>query len=95
MRRFYVYILSSRSRTLYVGMTSDIARRLGEHRSRSVDGFTRRYRVERLVYLEEHPSACSALEREQQIKRWRREKKVRLIETLNPAWEDLAEVWVR
>lgn len=93
MRRYYVYILTNRSRTLYIGVTNDIVRRLEEHRSRAVDGFSRRYRLDRLVYLEETTDVRAALEREKQLKRWRREKKVRLIEESNPGWLNLGEEW--
>ena len=90
---YYVYILSSRSRNLYVGITNNIARRIGEHRDGLVPGFTKRYRIQRLVYLEpfEHPSA--AIAREKQIKGWLRARKAALIEEHNPGWDDLAAGW--
>ncbi len=87
-RQFFVYILASRSRTLYVGVTGDLPRRLEEHRRGDVQ-FTRRYRIHRLVFAEEAPDAYAALSREKQIKRWSRAKKIALIESLNPAWEEL------
>jgi len=93
MRQYFVYILASRSRTLYVGVTNDLKRRLYEHKEGLVSGFTRKYRVHSLVYYEATTDVRSAIAREKQIKRWRREKKVRLIESMNPEWKDLAGGW--
>ena len=92
-QRFFVYILASRSRVLYTGVTRDLCRRVGQHRLGEIPGFTRRYQITRLVFFEETPSARSAFERERQIKGWKRDKKIRVIETLNAAWEDLADAW--
>lgn len=83
----WVYILTNRSGTLYTGVTNDVARRLEEHKAGS--GFTSRYAVDRLVYVEEHARAVDAIAREKQIKGWRREKKVALINATNPGWADL------
>ena len=91
MRRYFIYILSSRSRTLYTGMTGNLARRISEHKAKQVPGFTKRYNITRLVYLEPAPNALAAIAREKQIKAWRREKKIRLIESLNPEWINLAD----
>jgi putative endonuclease len=89
--RFHVYILASqRNGTLYVGVTSDLARRMTEHKSGLVPGFTRQYGVDRLVYFEEHASILEAREREYKMKRWRRVWKLELIEKLNADWRDLA-----
>ena len=93
MRTYYVYILSNRTRTLYTGVTSDLRRRLHAHRARAVPGFTRRYHVTRLVYVETATNPRSAIAREKQLKRWRRAKKLRLIEGQNPHWLNLAESW--
>ena len=90
---FYVYILASRSGVLYVGVTNDLERRVWQHKHHVVPGFTDHYNVTRLVYFEATSSIRSAIEREKQIKRWRREKKERLIATTNPQWRDLAESW--
>ena len=90
---YFVYILASRSRVLYVGVTNDLRRRVWEHRNGVVEGFTKRYHVHRLVWFESGNYVVSAIEREKQIKGWRREKKVALIEELNPTWEDLAKDW--
>ncbi len=92
-RCYYVYILASKSRVLYVGITSRLYTRLREHRSGEFGGFTSDYKVHRLVYFECFQWVDSAIRREKQIKRWRREKKVALIERENPTWEDLSAVW--
>ena len=92
MRRFYIYILASKSRVLYVGVTNDLRRRLFEHRH-ATTGFTGRYRVRRLVYFEETSDVHSALNREKQLKGWKRARKIALIESGNSEWHDLAEGW--
>jgi putative endonuclease len=92
---FWVYILCSRSGTLYVGITGFFTRRILLHKYDSIEGFTKKYRCHRLVYYEGHQDVQVAIAREKQIKRWRREKKISLIERLNPRWEDLAENWGR
>ncbi len=90
MKNFYVYILASKSRVLYVGVTSNIEKRIQQHKHGEIEGFTSRYHVNQLVYFEEAPDAESAINREKQIKRWRREKKIKLIEAMNPDWRDLS-----
>jgi putative endonuclease len=90
-RAYCVYIVASRSRTLYTGVTNNLERRILEHREGRVAGFTTRYRIFRLVYFEEFGNIRSAIAREKEIKALRREKKVWLIEHRNPLWEDLAE----
>ena len=90
MRSFYVYILSNASRILYVGVTNDLARRVLEHKSKSIPGFTAKYNVTQLVYFEETTNVIAAIEREKEIKAWRREKKVALIKAANPEWRDLS-----
>jgi putative endonuclease len=91
-RRFHVYILSNTRRgVLYVGVTSDIVQRIAQHRAKAVAGFTNRYGVMLLVYLEEHASIAEARAREGALKRWRRDWKFELIESLNPEWRDLAD----
>jgi len=85
-----VYILASRRNgTLYVGVTSDLSRRVSEHRADMIDGFTRRYGVHGLVYAEFHATMAEAIQREKHIKKWRRAWKIRLIEQTNPTWRDL------
>ncbi|MDQ2924878.1 MAG: GIY-YIG nuclease family protein [Acidobacteriota bacterium] len=86
---YYVYILSSRSRTLYVGVTNKLLRRVEEHRDGTFDGFTSKYRIHRLVYFEHFKYIGNAIAREKAIKGWLRIKKVALIEAENPTWEDL------
>ena len=93
MRQFYVYVLASRSRRLYVGVTNNLLFRLAQHRNGEC-AFTARYRITRLVYFEATGNIRSAIEREKQIKSWRREKKVALIVASNPTWDDLAADWL-
>jgi len=90
MPQYYVYILASRSGVLYTGVTNDLNRRVAEHKEGLIPGFTRKYKVTRLVYYESTPDVNAAIAREKQIKRWRREKKTSLIETINRGWADLA-----
>lgn len=92
-RRYFVYIMASRSRNLYTGVTNNVIRRTAEHKLGTVPGFTSRYRLYRLVYVESFPDIRRAISREKQVKSWRREKKIALIEQANPTWKDLAEKW--
>jgi len=92
-QNYYVYILSSKSRVLYCGITNDLPKRVYEHKNKLVQGFSSKYNIDRLVYYEETPDVKVAIEREKQIKRWRRDKKVVLIEAANPLWDDLSEDW--
>jgi putative endonuclease len=89
MKLMYVYILASLSRTIYVGVTNNLGRRVQEHREHKV-GFTARYNVSRLVHFEVFFTPMEAIGREKEIKGWRREKKIRLIEQHNPEWNDLS-----
>ena len=85
-----VYIIASqRNGTLYTGVTSDLIKRIWEHKNELVEGFTKKYRVYRLIYFELHPDMDSAITREKQIKKWNRKWKLRLIEEHNPDWNDL------
>ena len=93
MRQYFVYILASRSRVLYVGVTGDLVRRVLQHKQRNGSKFTTRYRVNRLVHFEETDYVFAALEREKEIKGWRRGKKVVLVEGGNPTWQDLSREW--
>lgn len=89
-RCFFVYILANRKRgVLYVGVTSDIARRISEHRGRYAPGFTSKYGIINLVYVESYSSILEARAREHSLKRWRRDWKFQLIERQNPEWRDL------
>ncbi|MEX2452065.1 MAG: GIY-YIG nuclease family protein [Rhodospirillales bacterium] len=92
MKQPCVYILASgRNGTLYVGVTSDLVRRVWEHRSDAVDGFTKRYGVHQLVYAEFHTTMEEAILREKRLKKWRRAWKIRLIQEANSEWRDLYE----
>jgi putative endonuclease len=93
MKRYYVYIMTNRSGTLYVGMTNDLQRRVWEHKQKLIEGFTKRYNITRLVYYEETPDVADAIAREKQIKGWLRRKKIALIESLNHGWKDLSDGW--
>ena len=91
---YYVYILSNwDDSVLYIGVTSDLKRRLYEHRNHLVDGFTARYNVHKLVYFEYTNDVRSAIDREKQLKGWRRDKKNALISKVNPEWIDLSKTW--
>ena len=91
-KTYYVYILASKQNgTLYIGVTNDLERRLYEHKNNLIDGFTKRYRVHRLVYYESANDVHAALQREKQLKRWTRKWKIELIEKTNPQWHDFAE----
>jgi putative endonuclease len=86
----FVYLMASRKGgTLYLGVTRDLVRRVYQHKNKSTPGFTSRYDVDRLVWFETYDDPTSAIEREKDIKKWRREWKVRLIEEINPDWKDL------
>jgi putative endonuclease len=90
-KQYYVYIMASKSRVLYVGVTNNLQRRVEQHKQKVVEGFTRKYNVTRLVYYEMTNDVRAALAREKQIKSWRRSKKIELIESVNPTWQDLSE----
>ena len=89
---YYVYLTASRKHgTLYLGVTNDLVRRAYEHKSKVVPGFTARYSLNRLVWFECYDDPTNAIEQEKQLKKWRRNWKVRLIEEMNPDWADLYE----
>jgi putative endonuclease len=92
-REYWVYIVTSRSGTLYIGMTNTIERRVWEHKTRVFEGFSSKYRCNRLVYLEGFDDVRNAIDREKQLNGWRRSKKIALIEARNPRWQDLAGKW--
>ena len=92
-RQYYVYILTNSTRTLYVGVTSDLERRMYEHKSKLVPGFASKYNVTWLAYYEQTSDVRTAIAREKQIKGWRRSKKIALIESPNPRWKDLSLEW--
>lgn len=93
-RLHFVYIMSSKAKVLYVGMTNNLARRVYEHKNKINIEFTARYNVNRLVYFEETEDEIKAMKREKQIKGWLRKKKIKLIETTNPNWDDLSTPWM-
>ena len=92
-KEYYVYIMTNKSRTLYTGVTNNIIRRVHEHENKLVPGFTSRYNIQILVYYESTSSIHVALEREKQIKGWLRSKKIALVNSTNPKWDDLSERW--
>ena len=93
MNHYFVYIMTNLSRTLYIGITNNLERRVYEHKHKLIPGFTRSYNITRLVYFEVTPDARSAIAREKQIKGWTRAKKIALIESSNPTWQDLSATW--
>ena len=93
MKQYYVYIMTKRSKTLYIGVTNNLQRRMYEHKHHLMAGFTSKYDLTRLVYFEETSDVNIAIAREKQIKGWLRAKKVALIESMNPDWRDLSEEW--
>ena len=90
---YFIYIMASRSRTLYIGVTNDLERRVSEHKLGLRQGFTSRYHIVLLVYFEETSDVHAAIERERQLKGWVRRKKIELIESINPEWKDLSDEW--
>ena len=89
-KNFFIYILASQKNgTLYIGVTSDLIKRIWEHKESLVDGFTKKYNVKKLVYYEQHQNAQSAIQREKRLKTWKRKWKLELIEKINPRWIDL------
>ena len=94
MRTYFVYILSNWcDSVLYIGVTGNLPRRLYEHRNGLVDGFSKKYHTHKLVYYEYTNDVYSAISREKQLKKWRREKKNELISKMNPEWKDLSQSW--
>ncbi len=95
MKSYYVYILGNNRGTTYTGVTNDIMRRVEEHKSKKVKGFTQKYEIDRLLFVEEFNNVDEALEAEKVIKEWVRKKKMDLIRTINPKFEDLSKEWQR
>ena len=94
MRTYYVYIMSNKKKgTLYIGVTNNLERRVYEHKHKILPGFTSRYNLTRLVYYEDTNDVNIAIVREKQIKGWLRRKKIALVESINPQWQDLSEGW--
>jgi putative endonuclease len=92
-KKYFVYIMASRSLNFYVGLSSKLRQRVFQHKNGMFKGFTSRYRVDRLVYWESYQDVAKAIDRERQLKRWTRAKKIELIKTTNPTWQDLSEGW--
>jgi putative endonuclease len=92
-KKYWVYIVGSRTGTLYIGMTNNLDRRVLEHKSGEFEGFANKCGCNRLVYFESFDDVRKAIDREKQLKGWRRQKKIALIEALNSRWQDLAEKW--
>jgi putative endonuclease len=90
---YYVYILASQRRVLYIGMTGTIEQRVFQHKTHAFGGFTAQYNVTTLVYFERYGSPLTAIRREKELKAWRREEKLKLIESTNPKWKDLSYGW--
>jgi putative endonuclease len=95
MKQYYVYIMTNASGTLYVGVTSNLEARSWQHRAGAVPGFTKRYRISRVLYFETTNDAVVAIEREKQLKGWTRKKKLDLVKKMNPGLEDLSRSWFK
>jgi putative endonuclease len=93
MHEYYVYIMTNNSRTLYTGVTNDLERRVYQHKNKIIKGFTSKYNITKLVWFETFPDIQQAIEGEKRIKGWVWSKKIALIESCNPTWEDLSEQW--
>ena len=91
--RYFVYIMSSKSRRLYTGVTANIERRVAQHKAGEIKGFTQQYQINRLVYFEVFQLIANAIHREKEIKHWVRARRVALVEHDNPTWDDLSEEW--
>ena len=94
MKTYYVYLLTNwNNKVMYVGMTNNLERRIYEHKNKLINGFTKKYNINKLVYYEETSDVNSALSREKEIKKWRSEKKDTLVLNSNPEWKDLSDEW--
>lgn len=93
MKQYYVYIITNKQKTLYIGVTNNLTRRMYEHKNKLIDGFSKKYNLHILVYFEDTVDIASALQREKQLKGLLRRKKIALIEAINPAWKDLSMGW--
>ena len=95
MREYWVYTMTNRSGTVYVGITSNLEIRVAQHKTGTYEGFTSRYRLDRLVYFAATSDAHAVIAREKQFKSWRRDRKLALIRSMNPEWNDLSASWYR
>ncbi|HQF43190.1 MAG TPA: GIY-YIG nuclease family protein [Ignavibacteriaceae bacterium] len=91
MDYYYVYIMTNNAKTLYIGVTNDLNRRVFEHKNSLIDGFTKKYNIKKLVYYETFNNIDEAIRREKQLKNWHRQWKINLIESINKEWKDLAD----
>lgn len=94
-KEYYVYIMSNRTKTLYIGLTNNIMKRVLQHKQKQIEGFTKKYNLIYLVYFESTNSIYDALKREKQLKNWHRQWKINLIEESNKNWDDLSSEWYR
>ena len=92
-RTYHIYILTNKSGTLYTGITGNLKKRVWQHKTKEVNGFTQKYNIDRLIYYETFGDVWSAIAREKQIKGWVRRRKVELIASMNPEWHDLSDGW--
>ena len=92
-KQYYVYIMTNKSGTLYTGLTENLKKRIDQHKNKLVEGFTKKYNINKLLYFETFPDVYSAIDREKTIKGWVRRKKLDLIRTTNPDWTDLSQDW--
>ncbi|HOP47854.1 MAG TPA: GIY-YIG nuclease family protein [Desulfobacteraceae bacterium] len=91
---YYVYLITNwNNRVIYTGVTNNLERRIYEHKNKLIKGFSEKYNLNKLVYFEVTPDVISAIEREKEIKKWRREKKNKLVNLMNPKWDDLSSCW--
>ena len=93
MNLYYVYVMTNRAKTLYIGVTTDLKRPVYEHKQKLTEGFTSKYNINKLVVYETTSDIKSAITREKQLKGWSRKKKIKLIESKNPEWDDLSSGW--
>jgi len=93
MREYYIYIMSNKSKVLYIGTTNNLWRRIFEHKNKLIDGFTKQYNLNKLVYFEVTNDVNVAIKREKQLKNWHRQWKINLIQQSNKNWRDLSENW--
>jgi putative endonuclease len=94
-KSYYTYIVASRSRTLYIGVTSNLEQRTWQHKNKVHEGFTAAYNCNRLVWFEQYSNVGTAIAREKELKGWRRARKIKLIEITNPTWSDISKDWGR
>ena len=92
-KNYYTYIVASRSRTLYIGVTSNLEQRIWQHKNKTYEGFSASYNCNRLVWCEQYCNVGAAIAREKELKGWRRARKIELIEETNASWSDLSESW--